>query len=187
MRFLEKLWGQRAVPGAAAVELPAWVWVAAGCVMGAGVWWRFGWSAQAAEFGVLFLLLLLAAWADLRWRILPNELVLLGLANWVFFLFLSGEASSAFMAGMVDMLGLCVPLAVAGFISRGGIGSGDIKLFCLLACYFGFYAGVNLVALACLLGLVFSFALRTLKKVQGRTFALGPAIVLAAWLVMLAG
>lgn len=97
---------------------------------------------------VILLMLLLISIRDLQKGIIPNILVLL-LFFWVFFwqFFFFGSAYKSSLAGFLAGSGLFYLIA---FLSRGGLGGGDVKLMAVL----GLAAGWPFVLLIFLLAFV---------------------------------
>ena len=64
------------------------------------------------------------------------------------------------------------------------MGGGDIKLIAVLGLHFGALRTLLILIIACIVGLIGAAAAGRLK---GREFPFGPAIAIAAWVVMLIG
>lgn len=79
---------------------------------------------------------------------------------------------------------LGVSLVLDKVLGRDSLGGGDIKLFAVVGLYLGFVGTLFAVILACVLGLLLS-ALR--RAAKGETVPFGPAISLAAAVMLLYG
>lgn len=133
---------------------------------------------------VLLALLFVAASVDARQRIIPNAVVLAGLAlRAVFWIMELVTAPSSFWNIMKNDLLACL-LVVAFFVVgvllvKGGIGMGDIKLMLVMCLFQGFYGVVS--SLFCSLFVAFVYAIVVLlarKKTRKDSVAFAPAILL---------
>jgi len=120
---------------------------------------------------------------DVRQGILPDVWVLLVAAGAGFYrlCFVSDWTSA--------LLGLCVggvTLALLRWLSRGGLGGGDVKLGAALGLWLGAEASLLMLALAFVLGGVAALVL-LLAGTRKRTLPFGPFLGVAAWLVYLFG
>ena len=97
-----------------------------------------------SQFASMAILLALAVRTDLRWRRIPNRLVLLGIAIAVGThgvsiasgqISLAGPAWWLTLAGMVAGFGLLLPL----YLMRA-MGAGDVKLMAMVGAFIGFPA-----------------------------------------------
>ncbi len=149
--------------------------------------WRFGLTARTAALLVLAAALCYLSLVDLQTMELPGAPMLLGAAAWAVGLLgerspgarlVQGIAGAALLGGGV----LAVSLIADKVMGRETMGGGDIKLLALLGLYTGPAAGLMLVILACVIGLVLAFATGTGR---GREFPFGPSIALAAWPTLL--
>ncbi len=134
----------------------------------------------------LFLGLVLLSLQDIREGLLPNRLQLP--------LALYGLLLAALQAGGLPLCALASSLSGALFLlllrwlTRGGLGLGDVKLTALLGLYLGSAGLVLALLLAFLLGAVIGgFLLLTSRKSRGETIAFGPFLALGAVLALLLG
>lgn len=79
---------------------------------------------------------------------------------------------------------LVLSLLMDKVLGKESMGGGDIKLLFLLGLFMNFPCCILLIVLSCIVGLVFAFALGGKK---GIAFPFGPAIALAAWIVLMIG
>ncbi|MGI6535387.1 MAG: prepilin peptidase [Eggerthellaceae bacterium] len=155
---------------------------------------------------VLFAAVLVAvAAADIRYRIIPDALLILALAVRVAYLMLcllppaaaQVQAEDVAAEALQSVLGaLCLPallLAAAALAGRATgrtpVGGGDVKLFAVVGAYFGWRAGLALMFASCLFALPIAGMQRAADRRAGRlpdgTFPFAPAIALACWTGML--
>lgn len=117
--------------------------------------------------GVLFLI----AWIDQHEKKIPNRLLLfllggrafLLLLEWVLFL---GMGLSLLISSALGMLLGGGLFLLAHFISRGGVGMGDVKLFGVIGCYAGAGVIMPLVFLTVMVSAVYSIVMLLLKKIK---------------------
>jgi len=148
-----------------------------------------GLNTQAFCYVFLAFILCAIALADIERSIVPNRLVLAGLAFWLLsFRFIP---LSQFEPGIVSLFfpsvqqgslvvffdSLLSALFVSGFIllvsvvaeqlsKKPMLGGGDIKLFFMVGLYLGFWGSVLNLFLSCLLGILVAFLWRRKGKQQ---------------------
>lgn len=149
--------------------------------------WRYGVTIQTLEYDILIILLLILSLVDWDSGILPDSVLLIGVANFVIFSILQGAGFSGLLYGILSGLTVSIPLLVLVLIMDRllgveSMGGGDIKLFFVVGMYFPLRQLLVIVILACVIGIV--FALLTKKTVgdaeNPKAFPFGPAIALAA-------
>lgn len=79
---------------------------------------------------------------------------------------------------------LVLSLIMDKVLGKESMGGGDIKLLFLLGLFMDFPCCILLIVLSCIVGLVLAF---TLGAKKGVAFPFGPAIALAAWIVLMIG
>jgi leader peptidase (prepilin peptidase)/N-methyltransferase len=103
-------------------------------------------------------LLIVATFTDLEHMLIPNRLILAGLAGGaVFMLVLPEPGVVSALAGAAVAGGLLLLLAV---VSRGGMGGGDVKLAAVIGLFLGLPLGLVALFAASLLGSVVGMILR---------------------------
>ena len=80
---------------------------------------------------------------------------------------------------------LGISLVMDKVLGRDSLGGGDIKLFAVVGLYLGVTGTLFALLAACVLGLLMNVALK--RKDGDRAFPFGPAIALAAALMLLYG
>jgi leader peptidase (prepilin peptidase)/N-methyltransferase len=139
-----------------------------------------GWLAA----GVLAVLAVLAA-IDVRWRVLPNRIVLPATAAVLLWQGVFAFERAPEWIGAA--LGAAAFLALPSLIRRGAIGMGDVKLGALLGATLG--AGVfDALLLGFLATAPVTHGLVVMRRgnVRGATLPLGPFLALGAAVVLLA-
>lgn len=146
---------------------------------------RWGMQAATPQLALFAIDLLFLSRTDLLVRLIPNGAIIFALAcRMAFFAWAipyHPDGLSAFLASAAGLALIGGLMALAALIAekiRGAaaIGGGDIKLFAVVGFYFGFEAGMAIVLLSCILGLVG----QALAKRRGEPFPFGPAIAAAA-------
>lgn len=117
--------------------------------------------------GVLFLI----AWIDQHEKRIPNRLLLFLLGGRIFLLLVEwilfpGMGLSLLISSSLGMLLGGGLFLLAHFISRGGVGMGDVKLFGVIGCYAGAGVIMPLVFLTVMVSAVYSIVMLLLKKIK---------------------
>ena len=175
-------------------EQPAWtrritawpVVVAAGALLFSAVGWRLGASAELVPALVFCTILLGATAIDLRYRIIPNRLVLPG-AVLGYVLSVAAHPGRWLELAVATLVATLLMFLAAAF-SGGGLGMGDVKLTLMMAAFLGRTVSVALIG-----GLLFA-ALPSLVLVvlHGRkgakmSLALGPFLAAGGVTALLFG
>jgi leader peptidase (prepilin peptidase)/N-methyltransferase len=147
---------------------------------------RFGFSGQGLVFALLATALLLVSFIDLAHKIVPDVITLPGI--------LAGLFASLFYTpvGIVNaIIGMCLGgglFFLVAFLSRGGMGGGDIKLVAMMGAFLGWREVLVTIFLGALLGAAVGVGLMLLKK-KGRKDPLpfGPFLAIGALIAMVWG
>lgn len=120
---------------------------------------------------ILLETMFLIAWIDQRERRIPNK-ILLGMLT-VRMLILAFEWALVPSMGMALLISSVLGMLLGGgmfllahFLSRGGVGMGDVKLFAVIGWYVGGGSIMALVFLTALVSAVYSIAMLILKKIK---------------------
>jgi len=155
------------------------------------VLWRFGLTLDTLKYLVLASLLFAASFADLHGGLIPDRLILIGLAFALVFACISPEGPVwlSLLKTLGNGLSVSLPLLVIVLVfdrvmKTDSMGGGDIKLLFLIGLYFHWALNLLILILACVVGLAWAMLLRRGRK---DAFAFAPAVSAAAWLVMLWG
>jgi prepilin signal peptidase PulO-like enzyme (type II secretory pathway) len=121
-------------------------------------WQGHGLSLKFLATATLSSVLLIIAFIDWHWLIIPNALVLTGLLIAVVEkIILSADAGVASFVGLsIGAAMLWLPGWASKAVSgRDGMGAGDIKLAAVLGFYFGWQGVLLVVLLACFVGAIY--------------------------------
>lgn len=149
--------------------------------------WRYGVTLQTLEYDILIVLLLILSLVDWDSGILPDSVLLVGVANFTVFSILRGAGLSGLLHGLLSGFTVSIPLLILVLVmdrlfGRESMGGGDIKLFFVVGIYFSIQQLLVVVILACVIGI--AQALLTKKTVEDaenpKAFPFGPAIAIAA-------
>ena len=132
----------------------------------------------------LFSILILSSFIDMKTFILPDELIILGIANWILSIFFVKEKISYLYEGCAGALFLSfliflLYLAFSFIYGKEGIGGGDIKFLFLCGLYSGVYKGLKILLFASATGLIYMM----IRKEKMIPF--GPFLSLGLFLVMI--
>ncbi|HBR03826.1 MAG TPA: prepilin peptidase [Ruminiclostridium sp.] len=160
------------------------------------VYRRYGAAAETIALIFLFSILTAAAFIDLKYMIIPDSLVLAGLAGGipvflyhVFYKSFSLYFSASWYApliGMVSASGILLMVAFIGFLiykDDGAMGMGDVKLFLPIGLFLGWRLSMMTLFIAVMLAGIVS-AILLIFRVLNRKSAIpfGPFIVMAAFI-----
>lgn len=111
------------------------------------------------------------AWIDQHEKRIPNKLLLFLLAGRVFLLLLEwiafpGMGLSLLISSALGMLLGGGMFLLAHFISRGGVGMGDVKLFGVIGCFAGAGTIMPLSFLTIMISAIYSIVMLLLKKLK---------------------
>ena len=135
------------------------------------------------RFELLIIFGYMAAVCDIKTKTVPNSLVLAMLAAWAIImvpkLIFDIGAASALLAG--SALGFAVGgglFLLAYFISRKGLGGGDVKFMAAAGLYLGYESTLSSMLLGTVLAAIFSLVLIVLKKIGRKdTIPLAPFLL----------
>ncbi|ADG82599.1 prepilin peptidase [Thermincola potens] len=143
--------------------------------------YRFGLTAEAVVYLVLISLLIVISFIDLRLKIIPNGLIIIGLVVGLAINII--RPLTTFSGGLVGFFSAgCLFLAIA-VLSKGGMGGGDIKLAAMLGLWLGWQQAFLGFFLAFLSGTAVGIGLMaTGQKSRKDAIPFGPFISLGALL-----
>ncbi len=154
-----------------------------------GLWflsWRFPFGPDWWKGSLLYGLLLVISWYDIRFQLIFDKLlVFLGAFGIVFCFWREQNVVGMFLQG-----GLPASLALGWlrWITRGGLGYGDIKLVAVLGIWFSWQEMICMLVLSFLMGGVWAFYLLLYQGKNRRTqIAFGPFLAAGAYLTYLFG
>lgn len=150
------------------------------------VWMTYGFSWATLAGWIFATVMVAITIVDIRHMIIPNEVLAAGACLGLPFLAMESLSKTAW--GLVAGLSLGAAMLLIAWLSKGGMGGGDIKLAALI----GLFLGPRLAALAIFMaflvgGVVGAFLL--VSKIKGRKDAIpfGPYLALGGLLALLQG
>lgn len=146
-------------------------------------------SLKALEMALLGSVLLWISFTDAEAQIIPNRLIVAGIAIRVVFILVSGDIPRVALQSAVSGLSVSLPvlliaLLLEKLLKKEAVGGGDIKLLFMTGLYFDWKLNVLALLLACFVGIAFALISRVKS---GKPFPFGPAIACGTWLSMLFG
>jgi leader peptidase (prepilin peptidase)/N-methyltransferase len=153
------------------------------------VWQAYGLTVTSLFIAVLFSILIVFSFIDLKHQIIPDGLVLiiliLGIANGFYQTLTSG---TPWYNWMIGFFAASVPLLILGLIYTDGMGGGDIKLMAAA----GLFMGWKLILLSLFIGalyggLVSIFIILAKKGSMKSAVPFGPMLSLGMITCILAG
>ena len=165
------------------------------------VYRRYGISAEAAALIFLFSVLIPVALIDLKCMIIPDGLVLTGLAGgaavFVYHTFFrpfrlfDSDRWYAPLIGMISASGILFLIALIGLLiykDDSAMGMGDVKIFLPIGLFFGWRLSVLTLFLAVILAGTVGIVLLLFHVLNRKsTIPFGPFIVIASFIVGLYG
>lgn len=147
---------------------------------------HFGFTVNTFRFIMLSSVLFTAIMVDIDIMELPDSLLLLAA---LLSLLRLTEGIAVLPTMLIGAVSVSAPLLIAvtaaeQVLNKPAMGGGDIKLMAVLGLHLGAAETLLTLIIACGIGIM--FATITMKD-KDRAFAFGPAIALAAWIVVLAG
>ncbi|WP_130807161.1 prepilin peptidase [Senegalia massiliensis] len=144
----------------------------------------FGFSSISAMYMLISSILIVISFIDYSYQIIPDKLIVLG-----FFIITPINLLYNFPSSLINgLLGLFISgglfLSIA-FISKGGMGGGDIKLISLIGYLLGLKIFMVIIISFILGALVSIILLVTNAKNRKDAIAFGPFIAIASIIVML--
>ncbi len=127
--------------------------------------WRFGFTAEAAIYFILFSTLVVISFIDLDHQIIPDLITLPGIP--LGFLLASTVLPAGIKNSLIGILLGGGLLYLVAFISRGGMGGGDIKLMAMIGAFLGWKDVLLTIFVGSLLGSVVGIFLMV-SKGKGR-------------------
>jgi leader peptidase (prepilin peptidase)/N-methyltransferase len=150
------------------------------------LWFKFGFSIPFAIYAALASTLLTVALIDYDHKIIPNIITLpgmvigLGLSTWALPITLVDSLLGLLLGG-----GLFYLIA---FLTKGGMGGGDIKLVAMIGCFLGWPGALFTIFSGALLGSLVGITLMLLgRKGRKDKVPFGPFLSCSAILFILTG
>lgn len=140
---------------------------------------HFGWSSSFVLSLLLVSLIIPITVADLAYQKIPNRILLFFTPLFVIYRIV--YPLTPFWSSLVGALFAFILVFLIIYLSKGGMGVGDLKYYTLFGFVFGLPQFLLLFFLSTLYGVVAGFAIMKVKKTGRKTkIAFGPYIGLAA-------
>lgn len=134
-------------------------------------------SVNLFFYGFLFALLVLACLKDLKEGIIPDKIVIAAMAGGICFSLIS--SSMTFLDAITGGAATASILGFMSFITKGGLGLGDVKLFAGAALYMGLGSSISAMAVSTLASGVFALVLLAVNpKNRKRCIPFAPFILI---------
>lgn len=150
---------------------------------------RFGLSLHTLSCLVLVSCLFCLTLVDLDIQIIPDRFLIISAVVRLIELAAAGDWAAfgkAFIPALVIGGGVLVlSLVMDKVLKKESMGGGDIKLLFMLGLWFRLPCCLLLLIVACIVGLVVAYI--TIRAEEGKPFPFGPALSIAAFIVLLCG
>lgn len=139
----------------------------------------------------VLLIMQVAAYFDLKSYIIPNQIIVFGLAARAVLLFFELiYANEGLLQSVIEQLISAVALTIGGvicsFIMKNGFGMGDVKLFALVGLFFGATGSFTIIFMSLLVSFFFSvFMLVTKRKEKKDVIPFAPCVLLGSWVAII--
>lgn len=175
---------------------PVYLLAELGCaVLYLSVVLKFELSPETLFYLVFVSVLFAVSCTDFYVQLIPDRLIVIGIINALVLTVVSSvmnlnNIALALTYTSINGLAVSGPLLLLVLLfdrvlKKESMGGGDIKLMFMTGLYFDWKLNLLLLIIACIFGIIMGSFLK--KKGTGEAFAFGPAICLAAWVVMLTG
>ncbi|MFZ5597808.1 MAG: prepilin peptidase [Bacillota bacterium] len=150
------------------------------------LFFRFGMGITLLKYAFATSILLIVTFIDLDHLIIPNRVVLAGLAGAALFLPLTGEFTA--LNALYGILSASGFLLLLNLISRGGMGMGDVKLAAFMGLLLGWPMALLAVFYAGFLGAIAGIALIiTRRKKRKDPIPFGPFLAAGTFISFMWG
>ncbi|MGE4352735.1 MAG: A24 family peptidase [Oscillospiraceae bacterium] len=153
--------------------------------------WKWGLTVSFMLFAALTAVLIVVTMVDFYHQIIPDSFIIAIAILGLFYLATIQAPQRGFSAVVDSIVGLFVGGALfflISFVSKGGMGGGDIKLMAVLGLWFGWKKILLLMLVAFVSGAFISVPLLLMHRKSGKdAVPFGPFIALAAYFISLFG
>lgn len=143
-----------------------YIGVAVNLVAYLGLYIFYGLTVKWIQVMFLFTILLIISVIDLKYKIIPNKLIIIIFAFGIVFNIITGAVTIKSM--IIGFFIISIPLLALSIIIKGSIGGGDIKLLAVS----GAFIGVRNIIIAFFIASMFSsiilISLLLLKKIKAK-------------------
>lgn len=147
---------------------------------------EYGLSIGLLKYAILLILLLAACIVDLKSGKIPDKVVLAGILTGIVFSAINGPKDVAFklISGIIAAL----LLLLISWLSKGGVGMGDVKLAAFLGVYLGLGMTISVLSVSVILsGIAAAVILLSKKAGKNGTIPFAPFILLGTVILMFLG
>jgi len=130
------------------------------------VFYQFGLTPLGGLVAILVSVLIIITFIDLKHQIIPDELVIIIFVCGIISIFLSDKSPWEHIIGFFTV---SVILLVIAFLSKGGMGGGDIKLMAAAGLFLGWKLILLSLLIASVAGSMVSIILLVSKKVDRKS------------------
>lgn len=149
-------------------------------------YYRFGWSAMFVLSLLLTALIIPITVSDFIYQRIPNRILLFFTPIFIFYRMIYPLVP--FWSSLVGALLAFILSFLIIYLSKGGMGMGDLKYYTLFGFVFGLFQFLLLFFLSTVYGVIAGFIIMKVKKTGQKTkIAFGPYIGLAALTVLYFG
>lgn len=138
---------------------------------------KFGWNIELLIALVFISMLMIVTVSDIRYMIIPNRILLFYVPIFIFLRMIHPLDPwwSSIIGGILGY----VMIAIIIFISKGGMGAGDMKLLAVSGIVLGMQTILLAFLIACLTGAIVGGFLLLIKKIKrNQPIPFGPYIVI---------
>lgn len=139
---------------------------------------KYSFSFLFFSYMILISILLITSIVDLKTKIIPDKLIILGIALGILMMFLNhGLSIISPLLGFVISGGI---IAVISIITKGAIGIGDAKLFACIGIFLGLQSTLGIMMLSTIISGLTGLILLTFKIANRKTTLPFAPFILAA-------
>lgn len=148
-----------------------------------GIYNRYGFSLILFSNMILTSILLVISIIDIKIKIIPNKLLILGIGIGIIMIFFNDNISIiSALLGCVICGGL---IGIISIVTKGSIGLGDAKLLACVGIWFGLQTTLGIMLISTILSGLVGLILLTFKRVNRKTtMPFAPYIFVATIFVM---
>lgn len=148
--------------------------------------YKYAASLIALKYIVFLSLIIITGFIDLFEGIVPDHITLPGIAAGIIFSAFLGRDS--FLQAILGSTFMAVTFLAIIFLSRGGMGQGDVTLGAMIGSFLGLKFSIAAFVIAFVIGAVFGiFALIFLKKKGKDAIPFGPYLSIASYIMVFYG
>lgn len=147
---------------------------------------KYSLSVTFIKYAVLFAILITISIVDVKSMQIPNSLVIAGILTGLIFSSVTGPMEAifrvlaGFAAGFIFL--------IISWLSKGGVGMGDVKLMVVIGIYMGLGLTFNILILSVIIGGIAAAAMLLTKKTDRKgTIPFAPFVLIGTVIMVLLG